>query len=78
MLPELTQNDFATVLDGVARDLLDQLDLSAPPVDALCVAQEQTRPGGGLRRRSVGPGKSRAAAQGQGRRRVARLDFAAA
>ena len=39
MLPELTQNDFATVLDGVARDLLDQLDLSAPPVDALCVAQ---------------------------------------
>lgn len=39
MLPELTHDEFSAALDAVARSLLDALDVQAPPVNALQVAE---------------------------------------
>ncbi len=39
MLPELTQDDYAAALDGVAADVLAQSPTTAPPVDALELAR---------------------------------------
>lgn len=39
MLPELTLDEFSAALDAVARDVLDAVDVVAPPIDALDVAR---------------------------------------
>lgn len=39
MLPELTLDEFSAALDAVARDVLDTVDVVAPPIDALDVAR---------------------------------------
>lgn len=39
MLPELTQDDYAAALDGVAAEVLAQSPTTAPPVDALALAR---------------------------------------
>ncbi len=39
MLPELTQQEYATALDAVAADVLCALSIDGPPVDAIELAQ---------------------------------------
>jgi hypothetical protein len=39
MLPELTQDEFSSALDGVAAGVLANIPQSAPPVDALALAR---------------------------------------
>jgi hypothetical protein len=39
MLPELTKEEYSAALDQVAWELLEELSISKPPVDALALAQ---------------------------------------
>ena len=39
VLPELTQQEYATALDAVAADVLCALSIDGPPVNAIELAQ---------------------------------------